>query len=245
MLNEAISFQKFSKGKRFTIFLLDTLMSFVIFIVLFFSVGNISIKSICNNDINAMNEVYENICINNNLPYAKENQFGLYQIDFEMYMDKVINEGKTDEEAYEMYLEKDNYMQIEISKSDNYVKAYSNFYSTYTIVSILCMFIPLFIFHLLIPLTNKKHQTITMLMFKCALVDSKNSVLASNKQILLRFTIIFITEFICVYLILDWLGLIFVVLATLFSISVTKRNSTLHDLLTKLEIKDLDYCYSD
>jgi uncharacterized RDD family membrane protein YckC len=97
----------------------------------------------------------------------------------------------------------------------------------------------------MIPLLTKKHQTIAMKLFKGALVSNKNGTLITSSQIFLRFLIIFITEFVCVYIILDWFGLIFLVLLTLFMISMSKNKSTFHDLILKCQVKKEEYAYTE
>jgi uncharacterized RDD family membrane protein YckC len=154
-------------------------------------------------------------------------------------MDNKINEGYSSEEAYSSYNEMDNKLLENLSKNNEYVDSYNKFYVTYNLVSILSMFVSLFIFHLLIPLFNKKHNTLGMKLFKTTLVTSKDSIIISNKQVLLRFFTLFITEYTLVYLLVNWMGLIFIVLASIFSISITKRKSSLHDLILKTEVKYL------
>ena len=160
-------------------------------------------------------------------------------------MDNKVNEGYSSEEAYSSYNEMDNKLLENLSKNNEYVDSYNKFYVTYNLVSILSMFVSLFIFHLLIPLFNKKHNTLGMKLFKTTLVTSKDSIIISNKQVLLRFFTLFITEYTLVYLLVNWMGLIFIVLASIFSISITKRKSSLHDLILKTEVKYLDYAYTE
>lgn len=231
--------------KRLIIFILDALMTFLFFIILFLSIGNLSIKTIEKYNINTLNNIYINECNSLNLPYEKDNQYGLIQIDFNTYMDKKVNEGYTSEEAYSSYNEMDNKLLETLSKNEDYVNSYNKFYITYNLVSILSMFVSLFIFHLLIPLFNKKHNTLGMKLFNTTLVTSKDSIIISNKKVLLRFFTLFITEYTLVYLLVNWMGLIFIVLASIFSISITKRKSSLHDLILKTEVKYLDYAYTE
>ena len=231
--------------KRLMIFILDTLTTFIFYIFLFLSIGNLCIKAIEKDNINTLNNIYITECNYLDLPYEKDNQYGLIQIDFNTYMDNKVNEGYSSEEAYSSYNEMDNKLLENLSKNNEYVDSYNKFYVTYNLVSILSMFVSLFIFHLLIPLFNKKHNTLGMKLFKTTLVTSKDSIIISNKQVLLRFFTLFITEYTLVYLLVNWMGLIFIVLASIFSISITKRKSSLHDLILKTEVKYLDYAYTE
>ena len=81
-------------------------------------------------------------------------------------------------------------------------------------------------------------------MFQASCVDKDNIVL-SNIKITLRFFMIFLVEFLTVYLILSILGEIFLVLISLVMISLTKNRSTVHDLLLKSKIAPLTNVYTE
>ena len=125
-----------------------------------------------------------------------------------------------------------------------YASAYKNFYIKYTFTEIGCAFISLLIFQLIIPLANKKKQSLGMMMFQASCVDKDNIVL-SNIKITLRFFMIFLVEFLTVYLILSILGEIFLVLISLVMISLTKNRSTVHDLILKSKIAPLTNVYTE
>ena len=79
--------------KRLLIFILDTLTTFIFYIFLFLSIGNLCIKAIEKDNINTLNNIYITECNSLDLPYEKDNQYGLIQIDFNTYMDNKVNEG--------------------------------------------------------------------------------------------------------------------------------------------------------
>lgn len=234
-----------SSWKRIFIFLIDALSSFMLFLLLILTIGNYSITEIESNNIKQMNNIYQEICKKENLPINNDNRFKVYEFDFGTYMDELINQGYSSEKAYEIYLEKDNLINEKLSENKEYVQCYNSFYITNKIVDISSMFISLFILQFLIPLLSKKHNTLSMKLFKTTIVNSKDSVIVSKYQILLRFFLIFISEFICVFLLVDWMGLIFVVLASIFSISITKKKSSLHDLIMKTNVNYLEYSYTE
>jgi hypothetical protein len=224
---------------------IDALISFLLYILLLFTVGNSVIKSISSSDIEIANSYYAAVCEEKNIPYEKEDQYGLYIIDFDKYFDQQIANGLNSEEAYGKYNEADQEVIASLEKIPEYLDAYNTFYLNYNFVLIICMFVSLFIFQLIIPLLNKKHQTIAMLIFKSAIANKKDGVLISKANVILRFFLIFITEFATVYIILNWFGLIFLVLITFFSISMTKTKATLHDLILKTEVKKAQYIYTE
>lgn len=245
MIQQNYTHDSLSSWKRIGIFVLDALVSFIIYIVLVFTVGNLVIKSVAKDDIDIANQEYLTICQKHSLPVIKESQYGLYQIDFDLLMDDCVESGLTSEKAYEKYVEMDNTIQSLLKENETYTKAYSSFYFSYLFTSIITMMISLFVFQFIIPLFNKKHQTLGMNVFKGAIVNKKDGVVISNIQVFLRFSIIFITEFFLVYILLDWFGLIFLVLITLFLISMSKSKLTIHDLVLKTQIKKEEYAYTE
>ena len=245
MFQQNYTHDSLSSWKRIGIFVIDCLISFVIYLLLLFTIGNLVIKNIAQENINIANQEYLSVCQDSSLPVIKDSQYGLYQIDFDLLMDEYVQSGLSGEEAYEKYVETDNKVSALLKENEKYVKAYSSFYLTYLFVAILTMFVSLFIFQFIIPLLNKKHQTIGMKAFKGALVNKKTGVLISNTQVLLRLLIIFVTEFLLVYLLLDWFGLIFLILISLFLISMSKSKLTIHDLILKTKIKKEEYIYTE
>ena len=219
MLQQNYKHDTLTIWKRLGIFVVDIAISFVTYLIIFVTAGTFLINSVCEENINIANKEYIKVCEELNLPYIQENQYGLYQIDFNTYMDNKVEAGMDSEKAYEKYNEDETNLYNKLKENETYTKAYSSFYLTYMFVAILSMAASLFVFQFMIPLLTKKHQTIAMKLFKGALVSNKNGTLITSSQIFLRFLIIFITEFVCVYIILDWFGLIFLVLLTLFMIS--------------------------
>ena len=245
MIQQNYTHDSISSWKRIGIFIIDSLVSFIVYVLLLFTIGNLIIKNVAKEDINLANQEYLTICQNNNLPVVKDSQYGLYQIDFDLLMDEYVQSGLTSEKAYEKYIETDNNIQSLLKENEAYVNSYSSFYFTYLFSSIITMLVSLFVFQFIIPLLNKKHQTIGMKIFKGAIVNKKDGTIISSIQVLLRFGLIFITEYLLVYMLLDWFGLIFLILVTLFLISMSKSKFTIHDLILKTKINKEEYTYTE
>ncbi len=245
MIQQNYTHDSLSPWKRVLIFLVDALISFGVYLLLLLTIGSTLIKSIEKENIEIANQEFIKICEEHSIAYEKENQYGFYQMDFYAFMDSSIQNGLTSEEAYEKYYEKENEINKLLNENKIYVEAYNSFYITYVFTSILSMLVSLFIFQFLFPLLNKKHQTIGMKIFKGAIVNQKNGVIISSSQVLLRFIIIFTTEFLCVYILLDWFGLIFLILITLFLLSFSKSRASLHDLILKCQVKKQEYAYTE
>ena len=235
---------RYSIWKRFGIFLLDGLMVLILFGALLFSLGNYAIKGICANDIQNINQEFQKVCEEKEYPFKKENQYGLYIIDHDTWITYCVEQqGLTPEEAYESYEKISIEIDKELANSDIYNESYKKFYAVYKVSIVFCMFISLLILQLLLPLLNKKRQTLAMMIFKASIVNKSNNIVAKNYQILLRFLIMFIVEFLLVYLFIETIGIIFVVLITMVLISFSKNRITIHDLVLKLKIKDTSHSY--
>lgn len=245
MIQQNYTHDSLSPWKRVLIFLVDALISFGVYLLLLLTIGSTLIKSIEKENIEIANQEFIKICEEHSIAYEKENQYGFYQMDFYAFMDNAIQSGLTSEEAYEKYYEKENEINKLLNENKIYVEAYNSFYITYVFTSILSMLVSLFIFQFLFPLLNKKHQTLGMKIFKGAIVNQKSGVIISSSQVLLRFIIIFTTEFLCVYVLLDWFGLIFLILISLFLLSFSKSRASLHDLILKCQVKKQEYAYTE
>lgn len=230
-----MSNEKISIWKRIFIFLFDFITSAIIALVLLYAVGNPIVSNIAKEDVSKMNVVITNVCEKYSYPTETESLYGLVQIDQEEYMDQKVSENMNGEQAFEEYQKAYNKLHEELNKDLTYAKAYKNFYLKYTFTEILCVFTSLLIFQLIIPLFSKKKQTLGMKIFKAACVD-KDNIILSNTKMTLRFFMIFLVEYLTVYLVLSLMGEIFLVLITLVTISLTKNRSTFHDLIMKSRI---------
>lgn len=244
MIQQNYTHDSLSPWRRVLIFILDAFISFGVYLLLLLTIGNTLIKTIESENIEIANKEFIKICEENSIAYEKENQYGFYQMDFDAFMDNSIQNGLTSEEAYDKYYEKENELNKLLNENKTYVNAYNSFYITYMFTSVLSMLVSLFVFQFVIPLLNKKHQTLGLKIFKGAIVNKKDGIIISSTQILLRFIIMFTTEFLCVYIILDWFGLIFLVLVTLFLLSFSKSRASIHDLILKCQVKKQEYAYT-
>lgn len=235
---------RYSIWKRICIFLIDGIMALILFAILLFALGNNVIKGTCKNEIQNLNNEFQNICEENNYPFKEEKLYGLYVIDHDAWIAYCVDEqGLTPEEAYESYERISSEVDNKLAENDIYNNAYKKFYAVYKTNIISCMFISLLILQLIWPLITKKRQTLTMMIFKASIVNKNTNIVAKNYQILLRFLIMFIVEFLLVYIFIESIGIIFVTLITMALISFTKNRSTIHDLVLKLKIKDSSHSY--
>ena len=236
--------EKISIWKRIFIFLIDFITALILCIALLYSIGNPIVSSIAKNDINKMNVAIEGVCEKYSYPTEYDSIYGLLQLNQEEIIDNKIKENMTHEQAFESYMEIYNKLYEELNANEMYASAYKNFYIKYTFTEIGCAFSSLLIFQLIIPLANKKKQSLGMMMFQASCVD-KDNIALSNIKITLRFFMIFLVEFLTVYLILSILGEIFLVLISLVMISLTKNRSTVHDLILKSKIAPLTNVYTE
>ena len=236
------STQKYSIWKRLFIYLIDGITTLGLAVGLFFSLGNITIPAIAKNEITSLNNMFEQICVEQDVPY-KKSSYGLYRIDGDKYIEILIeSEGLSEKDATNKYIEKINELDDLLSQQEGYDKAFDKFYAIYVINLIGCMCISSLIFQLIIPLTNKRHKTLGMLACNANLVDRDN-IVASNLKVALRFLIIQLVELILVYMLFKWLGIVFEVLITLVLISFSRKRLALHDALLGLHIDEQERSY--
>ncbi len=245
MEQQIVQEKRITIWKRLGVFILDCLMSVIIFLVLLYTATNPLIRVVAKNDIATMNNAYQETCEKYDYPYRAESLYGLYTFDQNTYLDYLIdNELETDvEKAYDKCQAISQAIDKELASNQEYQKGYKRFYSNYVVFTILTMFLPLFVFQLIIPLYSHKKQTLMMRAFKVAPVEKKSNVIISNKKVLGRFLIIFILETIVVWLLLSAVGIIFIILGSLACISITRHCLTFHDAILQIKVVDQNYAY--
>ncbi len=82
-----------------------------------------------------------------------------------------------------------------------------------------------------------------MYIFKLGLAQKENGVVVHKYQILARFFIIFVVEYLSIYLLLGIIGEAFVIILSLVAISLTKNRLSFHDLILKAYLKDASSIY--
>lgn len=228
--------KKYSITKRMLIFLIDGILTIGTIFALFFGICQFIIPSLANNEISQLNTWYQEICVSENVPYT-EGTYGIYKIDSKKYILQLSEQGIEEDKLMETYLQKVDELDDKLAKVDGYAETYRKFNSIYLLNFISCICISTLIFELIIPLCNKRHKTIGMMIFKSNLVNRDN-IVASNSKILLRFLFIQIVELIAVYLLINWIGILFETLITLVLISFTGNRYALHDLVTNLHVEE-------
>lgn len=235
--------KKCSTWKRMAVFLLDGLSTLILFLVLLFTLGNLCVKQIATNDIQSMNVQYQEICDIYQYPYVQENQYGLIILDRDKIIDDKVESGMSAEKAYEESEKINSEIEKKLSENETYRQAYKNFYLIYNVSNISCMFVSMLIFQLIVPLCTKKGQTLFMYIFKLGLAQKENGVVVHKYQILARFFIIFVVEYLSIYLLLGIIGEAFVIILSLVVISLTKNRLSFHDLILKAYLKDASSIY--
>lgn len=237
------SSKKYSIWKRLFTFIVDGLMTVILLTCLFFSLGTLIISNVSKNDINAINEMYVEICNEENLPYKKE-IYGFYRLDEAKYIKILINDGYSEDKAGELSNEKYQKIDELLTLKDGYKTYYQKFHATYFITLFSFTALSTFIFEFLIPILNKKHQTLAMMMFKSCLVN-KDNIITSNIGIVIRYFFITIIEFLMIYLIFGLVGIIFETLIMFILISFTRNRLTFHDAIIRAHLVDVKEAFSE
>lgn len=233
----------YSATKRIITFLIDAILTLSLMFFLLFFVSNYTISYFASEEISQLNEIYQEECDKLDYPYSVDNGYGIYQLDFEKYVDKQIDNGLSEKEAIENYYKAYDELDKLVFQHEEANKPYRTIQNIYLLHVIISIFVATIIFELIIPLCNKYHQTLGMLLMKSALVDQGTHIVLSNIKVLLRFFFIFGVELLLVFIILNYIGLIFVGLFTLFFISLTKRRLTFHDAIVKAKIIDKEKAF--
>ena len=236
------SSKKYSIWKRFSIFLIDGITTLGLCLIVFFSLCNITIPAMAKNEISSLNNMYQQLCVDQNIPY-KKSTYGLYRIDSDKYVDYLVeNENLSEKDAMNKYLKVVDDLDDQLSKQDGYDKAFNKFYAIYMLNLISCMCVSAITFQLIIPLANKRHKTLGMFVCRANLVNKENEV-ASNLKIALRYLIIQLAELILVYALFSWLGIIFECLIMLILMSFSRNRLNIHDAILGLHIEDQEHSY--
>ena len=237
--------ERYSIWKRILIFIIEGLTSLLVFIGLLFTLGNFIQRNVAYDEVQTMNYHTSIVLEELNLPSKIENQYGLIEFDQDTFLDLKVEEGLSIESAVEEYNKQSEKVTEELVKIEEYTSSSGSFYAKYITIVISMMFIPLFIFQFLIPLLTKKHQTLTWMMFKVTLVDAKSNVILNSMKLLYRFILIYVMEFLFIYLLISWIGIIFLGLVTLVLISFTNNRLTVHDLVLKAKIRPVERSYNE
>jgi len=244
---DEITKKKLSTWKRIFIFFLDSLMIAGLFIILFYLIGDIVIRSVAKSDIEGINNIYEQECLSQDVPFH-EGLYGVYELDKDAYVEILYNDPentKTFDEIMEIYNNKYYEIDTNIQSYTGYSDYYQGFTATYYIVLLSSLFISSFVFLLLIPLTNRKNKTITMFITHTSLVNDKTNVIANNYQVLGRFFCIYAIEIALGYAVVGIIGLLFVILINIFIISISKKKKSIHDFMLQVHVEKDEYSYTE
>lgn len=191
-----------------------------------------------------MNDNFLIACSSLDYPYKSESQYGLLQLDKDYFIEEALKAGEAAEKGYAKYEEALGSINSLLNENSSYTKASNKFYSIYIATSVSCMSVSLIVFQLIIPLLMKKGQTLTMKLFKLAPVTKQDGTTPSKSLLTLRFFVIYLMEYLSVFLLINIIGLIFVALITFVLICFSPKRSTLHDLITRTELVNEKDVYS-
>ena len=236
---------KYSAFKRVLIFLIDLLLVLVIYALILFSVGTSLVTKLSVDDVKVVNSEFAKVALKFDVPTLDGGLYGLKVIDMDGIIDSEINSGKTSEDGFNRYNELNNLVNQELVKSEVYKESFNNFYRNYLFINILSMFTSLLIIELIVPLFSKKHQTLGMMLLKACLVSKNSFIILSKYQVLLRFFIILILEYLASYLFLNNFGLTMLILLSIASICFTKHRFTFSDAILKVKMAETEYSFNE
>lgn len=235
--------EKFSIWKRMLIFLIDGIMVVGVVIALFLTVCYKSISYFAKNEVNNLNGMYQTLCEQKGVPY-KSGSYGIYRVDNEKYIEILINDGFKEEEAVKKSYEMVDTLDDLMTKEDNYATNFNKFYSIYLLHLTTTIVITTLIFQFIVPISNKKHRTIGMMIFKAVPVDKEN-IIIKNTTLLLRFLIILVVELLLAYLVANWMAILFVALGSFVLISFTNKRLSIHDAILKIHLVDQTQAFNE
>lgn len=244
LILDELTKKKVSVWKRFATFFTDLILIVGIFIALFFTVGDLTISNVAKSSIGKINEIYASECVKRDVPY-KEGTYGIYEVDKDKYIAKIIGTSASYEDAMEKY--NNMYYEIDtaIQSGEGYSDAYIKFSATYYVSFLVSAFIPTFVFLFLIPVLNKGRKTIGMLITKTSLAQDKTNVICSGGRVGVRCLSIYAIEFALPYAIGQLLGLGFVIIINILTISLTKKRKGIHDFLTQCHVEKQEFTYTE
>lgn len=236
--------KKLSTWKRIASFLLDSLVLTIVILGLFYTLGTVAITYYACDAIGTIDTIYAEECAKEHVDY-KVSHYGIYQLDKDAYLTQYTqDDSHTFDEAMEAYNNLYYEIDTNIQCYPNYSSAYQTFTTAYYLSLIVCFFIASFIFLFLIPLLNKKHKTLSMMLIKASLVDDKTNIITSNIKVFLRWFTIFSIEICIVYAVAQVIGILFLMIINIILISFSKKKKTLHDFATGTHLEKDEYSYT-
>lgn len=244
--NGPVKKDKYFVFKRCISFIIDVLMLAAIYLSLLFSLGHLSIREIAKDNIVKINEIYATTAEAHGMSTTLDPFLGVAELDRKAYIKYEVEENGLDvEKAMDKFYEIEKKVNDDLNKNAEYRKYYNKFYITDKIVEICCMLVPLLVFQLIIPLCLRKRQTLGMMIFKLSIVKKKDNVYISQYQVLLRFFIIFITEYLLVSILLGITGILIVLFLSIVIMLITPNKLSLHDAMMLVRVVKANEAYTE
>jgi len=218
---------KITLWKRLRTYFVDFAFFLILYFALFYGAGVFGIEAMASDAIEGMNERIVYVCEQYDYPYKAGSNFGIYEIDEEVYIDKLqaADPSLTEAEGYDIYFEAQSTQLADLSNDANYILNYSKFHTSYLFVDAVCMLLPNIIFVCIIPIYDKENRTLGMKIFKQSLVNTKDERAAYKYKHIMRFVILFTECFVTKVVFNYWAFLALPLMELVIIISTPKKLS--------------------
>lgn len=228
--------------KRFLSFLIDFIICFGIYFLLYFFATKLIITNVSVSAVENINNGYEQACISLNEEQGFEsykmidskNNFGIKNFDRENFISyvKIENPNINESEIDEKYTKAIETLESKAKENSSYVEGYKEFNRNYYLGVFVTLFIPNFIFYLLVPIFNKNERTISMFVFKLTRVNMKNDSIAHKYKLLLNFFVEYIINGLLMIILLGELGIFIPFVLSIILLLATRSRLIISDALS-------------
>lgn len=232
--------------KRLLSYSIDFICFFGVFIVFFMTLGKMIVTKISSENVKEINECYQLLVdnINKELFQGYElvdsnDNYGIKSLNEQVFIDfeKGKYPDKSDDDIYEDYEKAIQNLDSEVSNSPKYNSNQKILARNYYLILLLFLFVPSFVFTLLIPLLNHSQSTLGMMVFKLGLCKRRDGTLPNKFILLARFMIELLSSFILFYLI-GYIAIPVLLLFSIVIILITKSRLSLTDALTGTKVNN-------
>jgi len=184
---------KITMWKRLRTYFVDFGFFLILYFALFYGAGVYGIEAMASEAIEGMNERIAYVCDQYDYPYKAGSNFGIYEIDEEVYIDRLqaADPSLTEAEGYDIYFDAQTIQLDDLATDADYITSYSQFHTSYLFIDAICILLPNIILVCIIPIYDKENRTLGMKIFKQSLVNTKDERLAYKYKHIVRFAILF------------------------------------------------------
>lgn len=239
--------------KRFLSFLIDFILCFGVYFLLYFFATKLIISNVSVSAVTNINDGYEKACVYLNEEQGNnyyqmidsKNNFGIKNFDrdnFIYYLDQTTP-NLTESEKDEKYSKAIETLETKAKEYDSYKEGYKEFNRNYYLGVFVTLFIPNIVFYFLIPLFNKNERTIGMFIFKLNRVNIKNDDIANKYKVLLNFFVEYIVDGLLMIILLGELGIFIPFVLSIILLLATKSRLTIGDALSISKVIEEDHMF--